>query len=101
MSDKPSAGKYELVALSWDQPKTGLKVGEPYDFTRRVQGDVVTLDEQEAIRLYQAGAVVKPGEREKALVGAYQAQAAAAQAAYEAALAKAAPDPEPSKPPKG
>ena len=101
MSEKPSAGKYELVAHLWEQPDPSWKPGEPYLFTRHVQGDTVTLTADEAERLVQAGAVVKPGEREKALVGAYQAQAAAAQAAYEAALAKAAPDPEPSKPPKG
>lgn len=70
------AGKYELVALRWDEPKS--KPGEPFDFVRHRRGDVLDLNTEEARRLVAAGAVVKPGERERA-------QRERARQAYEAA----------------
>ncbi len=73
------AGKYELVALFWEEPIS--KVGEPYDYVRHNRGDIVTLNVEEARRLVQAGAVVEPGSRERA-------QAEALRAQYEAALAQ-------------
>jgi hypothetical protein len=73
------AGDYELVALSWDEPLPA-KPGMPHDFVRHEQGDIVTLSESEAKRLYGAGAVVRKGERQ-------QASADAAKAAYLAAVA--------------
>lgn len=77
-----AAGKYELVALFWEEPLS--KPGEPYNFVRHVRGDVVDLNVEEARRLVQAGAVVEPGARERAAAEFAQAQ-------YEAALA-ALPD---------
>ena len=62
--DEIKAGQYELVSEVWDEPKS--KLGEPYDFTRHVKGDIVTLNVEEARRLYTSGAVVRKGEREKA-----------------------------------
>jgi hypothetical protein len=76
--DDITAGEYELVALQWDQQTS--KPREPFDFVRHRQGDRVTLNVEDARRLYAAGAVVKPGEREAAA-------AAAAAAAFQAALA--------------
>lgn len=64
MSDEIKAGKYELVAVSWDEIKS--KPGEPLDFVRHYRGDVVDLDVETARRLVLAGAVVKPGAREEA-----------------------------------
>lgn len=92
------AGKYELVALSWDE--TTSKPGEPYAFRRHVQGDVVSLDVEQARRLVTAGAVVKPGEREWSAAEQARTLADAAQRAYEQAVAKAQPAPEPATPPK-
>ncbi|MGN7134565.1 hypothetical protein ACTHQY_14965 [Rhodococcoides corynebacterioides] len=77
-----TAGEYELVAALFDQPTS--KPGEPFDFHRYRQGDIVTLDAAEAKRLFAAGAVVVPGTRQKA-------EAEALRVAYEAALA-ALPD---------
>ena len=68
------AGEYELVAERFDQPASGLKPSDPFDFTRYKKGDRVRLDVTEARRLVLAGAVVKPGEAEK-----MRAQAMAAQ----------------------
>jgi len=73
------AGKYELVALFWEEPTS--KLGEPYDYVRHNRGDIVTLNVEEARRLVQAGAVVEPGSRERA-------QAEALRAQHEAALAQ-------------
>lgn len=78
MSDDVKAGTYELVAVLWDEPLS--KPGEPFDFKRHRKGDKVKLDVEEARRLVAAGAVVKPGDLEKA-------RAAAAKAQYLAALA--------------
>lgn len=71
------AGEYELVAELWDEPKS--KPGDPYfDFVRHRKGDKVKLDVETARRLVTAGAVVKPGDREK--FAAEQARAAYVQA---------------------
>lgn len=58
--NKIKAGKYELVALRWDEILS--KPGEPFDFTRHHRGDEVTLNVEEARRLVLAGAVVKPSK---------------------------------------
>lgn len=76
------AGDYELVSEIFDQPTN--EDGKAFTFKRYRKGDTVTLDLAEAQRLYKAGAVVLPGEREVAA-------AAFARAQYEAALA-ALPD---------
>lgn len=76
------ASRYELISLFWEEPTS--KPGETYTFERHVRGDLVDLSHEEARRLLAAGAVVKPGSRERAA-------AEAAKAAYEAALA-ALPD---------
>lgn len=60
------AGKYQLVAQSWEHITS--KPGEPLDFTRYRKGDVVDLNVEDAKRLVAAGAVVKPGQLEKAAV---------------------------------
>lgn len=83
--DKIKAGKYELVAELWDEPKS--KPGEPFDFVRHRRGDVVQLDAENARRLVAAGAVVEPGALEKAR--AEQARLQAEQAEAAAALAAA------------
>ena len=62
--DEIKAGQYELLSEVWDEPIS--KLGEPYDFKRHVKGDIVTLNVEEARRLYTSGAVVRKGEREKA-----------------------------------
>lgn len=74
--DQVQAGEYELVAEQFDQPLS--KPGEPFNFKRYVRGDKVTLNVEEARRLYAGGAIVLPGERERA--AAQAAVAAAAQA---------------------
>jgi hypothetical protein len=79
------AGKYQLVALSWDHITS--KPTEPLDFTRYHRGDVVDLNVEDAKRLVAAGAVVKPGQLEKTAVEQAKAIAEQAQRAYEAALA--------------
>lgn len=58
------AGEYQLIADRWDERTS--KPGEPFTFTRHRKGDVVTLDEADAKRLFAAGAVVEPGALEKA-----------------------------------
>lgn len=73
------AGKYELVALRWDEPKS--KPGEPFDFVRHHQGDVLDLNVENARRLVAAGAVVTPGEKQRA-------EEERARLAYEAARAQ-------------
>lgn len=77
------AGKYELVAVSWDEIKS--KPGEPLDFVRHRRGDIVTLDVETARRLVRSGAVVVPGARE-------EAQAQAALANLRAAMAALTPE---------
>ena len=77
--DETKAGEYELVAVQWDEPTS--KPGEPFTFIRHRRGDTVTLNEEEASRLVRAGAVVKPGEREKVAAQFAKAQFAAALAA--------------------
>ncbi len=101
MSDDVKAGTYELVADLWDEPLS--KPGEPFDFKRHRTGDKVTLDVEEARRLVTAGAVVKPGEREKAALAAAQAALQAALAAipeeYRDQITAEPVKPEPSTPP--
>lgn len=77
------AGKYELVALQWDEILS--KPGEPFNFKRHKQGDVVELNVEDARRLVRAGAVVKPGSRQKA-------QAQLALANFRAALEQLTPE---------
>ena len=77
--DQVQAGEYELVALQWDQPTS--KPGQPFTYVRHRQGALVTLDVEEARRLFAGGAVVKKGERQRIA-------AEAARAVYEAALAQ-------------
>ncbi|GAA5154774.1 hypothetical protein GCM10023340_38860 [Nocardioides marinquilinus] len=79
------AGKYQLVALSWDHITS--KPGEPLDFTRYRRGDVVELNVEDAKRLVAAGAVVAPGALERSALEHAKAVAEQAQRAYEAALA--------------
>lgn len=57
------AGEYELTALRWDQITS--KPGQPLDFVRHRQGDMVTLNVEDARRLVVAGAVRKPGDEGK------------------------------------
>lgn len=87
--DQVQEGEYELVAELFDQPLS--KPGEPFNFKRYVRGDKVTLNVEEARRLYSAGAVVEPGSIERARVSALKV-------AYEAALAALPPDPTPAEP---
>lgn len=56
-----TAGKYELIVPRWDQITS--KPGEPFNFTRHRQGDVVELDVEEARRLVRAGAVKPKGSK--------------------------------------
>lgn len=79
------AGKYQLVAVRWDQITS--KPGEPLDYTRYRRGDIVNLNAEDAKRLAAAGAVVKPGELEKAQAEKAKAEAEQAAAAYQATLA--------------
>lgn len=79
------AGKYQLVAVRWDQITS--KPGEPLDYVRHRRGDVVDLNTEDAKRLVAAGAVVKPGQLEKSAVEQARALAERAQRDYEAALA--------------
>lgn len=69
------AGDWELVADQWDEVTS--KPGQPLDYTRHYAGDVVTLNQADARRLFKGGAIVKPGSREKALAEAALAQAVA------------------------
>lgn len=79
------AGKYQLVAVRWDQITS--KPGEPLDYVRHRRGAIVDLTAEDAKRLVAAGAVVKPGQLEKD--AAEKARAAAERAAqeYQAILA--------------
>jgi len=77
------AGRYELVALSWDEPMS--KPGEPYEYVHHVKGDRVQLNVEEARRLVLSGAVTEPGAAQKA-------RAEALRASYEASLAALPPD---------
>lgn len=77
------AGKYELVALQWDEILS--KPGEPFNFKRHKQGEVLDLNVEDARRLVKAGAVVKPGARQKA-------QAQLALANFRAALEQLTPE---------
>ena len=72
------AGEYELVAELFDQALS--KPGEPFRYKRHRKGDLVTLDAAEARRLYAAGAVVVPGDRERAALEAARVQYAAVEA---------------------
>ena len=78
------AGKYQLVAVRWDQITS--KPGEPLDYTRYRKGDTVDLNVEDAKRLVAAGAVVKPGQLEKDRVEAARAQFERAQADLNALL---------------
>lgn len=102
MSDDVKAGTYELVALMWDEPLS--KPGEPFDFIRHRRGDKVKLNVEEARRLLTAGAVVRPGDREKAQVAAAKAALAAAVAAvpeeFRSELGVDVPEPEQSTAPE-
>lgn len=91
------AGKYELLATSWDEVTS--EVGKALEYVRHVTGDVVTLNAEHAERLGRSGSIIKPGEREKTVAAAAEQQLLAAQAAYDAAMAKMVPDPEPSAAP--
>lgn len=78
------AGEYELVAELFDQP-TSKPTDPVFTFDRKVKGDRVTLTEAEAKRLYAAGAVVIPGEREQVTLDTAKMAYEAALAAYKAA----------------
>jgi hypothetical protein len=64
------AGEYVLVAQSWDEPVGELRwvldpltlqqVPEAQEVVRHVKGDLVTLDVENARRLYATGAVELP-----------------------------------------
>lgn len=69
------AGRWELVADQWDEVTS--KPGEPLAYVRHTAGDVVTLTQADARRLYKGGAIVEPGSREKAVAEAALAQAVA------------------------
>lgn len=60
--NKVKAGKYELVALRWDQITS--KPGAPLDFVRHRRGDKVDLNVEDARRLVRAGAVKVSGDEE-------------------------------------
>lgn len=79
------AGKYQLVAVRWDEIKS--KPGEPLVFKRHRKGDIVELDEATAKRLVKAGAVVTPGQLEKNKAEQARALAERAAAEYQAILA--------------
>ena len=78
------AGKYQLVAVRWDQITS--KPGEPLDYVRFRKGDIVDLNVEDAKRLVAAGAVVKPGQIEKDRVELARAAAERAQADLNALL---------------
>jgi hypothetical protein len=58
--DAVGAGTYRLVAESWDQLTSAP--GQPDAYRRYVRGDEVALSEQEARRLWAAGAVAINGD---------------------------------------
>lgn len=79
------AGKYQLVAVRWDQITS--KPGEPLDYVRHRRGAIVDLNAEDAKRLVAAGAVVKPGQLEKDKAEQAKAIAERAAAEYQAILA--------------
>ncbi len=79
------AGKYQLVAVRWDQITS--KPGEPLDYIRHRKGAIVDLNAEDAKRLVAAGAVVKPGQLEKNKAEQAKAIADRAAAEYQAILA--------------
>lgn len=79
------AGKYQLVAVRWDQITS--KPGEPLDYIRHRRGAIVDLTAEDAKRLVAAGAVVKPGQLEKTKAEQARALAERAAAEYQAILA--------------
>lgn len=79
------AGKYQLVAVRWDQITS--KPGEPLDYVRHRRGAIVDLNAEDAKRLVAAGAVVKPGQLEKTKAEQARALAERAAAEYQAILA--------------
>lgn len=79
------AGKYQLVAVRWDQITS--KPGEPLDYVRHRRGAIVDLTAEDAKRLVAAGAVVKPGQLEKTKAEQARALAERAAADYQAILA--------------
>ena len=76
------AGKYQLVAVRWDQITS--KPGEPLDYVRHRKGAIVDLNAEDAKRLVAAGAIVKPGQLEKTKAEQARAQAERAAAAIAA-----------------
>jgi hypothetical protein len=78
------AGRYQLVAQSWEHITS--KPTEPLDFTRYVRGDIVELNVEDAKRLFAAGAVVVPGQLEKAAVERARAEFELAQAQLNALI---------------
>lgn len=78
------AGKYQLVAVRWDQITS--KPGEPLDYVRYRRGDTVELNAEDAKRLVKAGAVVKPGQLEKDALERARAEFEAAQTQLSAVL---------------
>ena len=54
------AGEYELVALFWEEITS--QPGQPFNFVRHGRGETVSLDVEDARRLFLAGAVRKPGK---------------------------------------
>ncbi len=96
--DQIQAGEYELVAELFDQRTSPLD--KPFDFKRYRRGDTVTLDVEEARRLYAAGAIQPVGQRQ--LQAAEQARLAYAAALalvpeqVRAQLPDAAPEPQSS-----
>lgn len=104
--DEVKAGRYELVASLWEEPIS--KPGDPYQSKRHVKGDMVNLNVEEARRLLAAGAVVKPGELQRARVEAAKAQLQAALAGLPPDLREQVsesdltpPEPQPSVAPGG
>lgn len=79
------AGKYQLVAVRWDQITS--KPNEPLDYIRHRKGAIVDLNVEDAKRLVAAGAVVRPGQLEKTKAEQARAQAERAAAEYQAILA--------------
>jgi hypothetical protein len=80
--DTWEAGTYELVVDRFDQRVSPLD--KPFAARRYGRGDKVELDAEHADRLGRAGAIVKPGERERQ-------NALAARLQYEQALAALPP----------
>lgn len=101
--DEIKAGKYEIVALYWDE--TLSEPGKPHVWKRHRKGAIVELDEETARRLVSAGAAAVPGERERRAVEAARMQYEQALAALKAVtpdevLAEDEPDGSTPAPPK-